>query len=61
MLEIGAGPFAAVIEEADIVVLLFQRLDFALDEIVDAHEKVGDLLGDREVHGCFLGNGGAPV
>ena len=35
IVEIGARPFAAVVEEADVVVGLFQRLDLALDEAVE--------------------------
>ena len=35
ILEIGARPFAAVVEEADVVVGLLQRLDLALDERVE--------------------------
>jgi hypothetical protein len=32
IVEIGARPFAAMIEEADIVIPLFERLDLAQDE-----------------------------
>ncbi len=32
IVEIGARPFAAMVEKADVVVGLFQRLDLALDE-----------------------------
>ena len=48
--EIGARPFAAMVEEAVIVVLRLQRLDFLLDEVVDAHQQIGDLLGNRKIH-----------
>jgi hypothetical protein len=32
--EVGARPFAAMVEEAEVVVFAFERLDFALDELV---------------------------
>ena len=54
MFEIGARPFAAVIEEAVIVVLLLQRNDFLLDESVDLYDQVLDILRNCEVHGPFL-------
>jgi len=44
MLEIGARPFAAVIEETDIVIGLFNRLDLARDESVELGE-IGDQVG----------------
>ena len=44
ILEIGARPFAAMIEEADVVVGFFQRLDLALDETVELGE-IGDEVG----------------
>ena len=50
MLEIGARPFAAMIEEAVVVVLFLQRHDLAFDEIVDACEQVRDFFWDRKVH-----------
>jgi hypothetical protein len=59
-LEIGARPFAAVVEEADIVVGLFQRLDLARDEAVEFIE-IGDQIGRQcEIQGvspgatCFM-------
>ena len=48
--KIGARPFAAVVEEADIVVGLLERLDLGLDEGVEFTQiglKVG---GNCEVH-----------
>ena len=48
--EIGPRPFAAVVEETDIVVLLFERLDFVFDELVEHHQIVGNFLRDIEVH-----------
>ena len=44
IVEIGARPFAAVIEEADVVVGLLQRLDLARDELVEFVE-IGDQVG----------------
>ena len=41
ILEIGARPFAAMIEEADVVVGLLDRLDLARDEAVEFPE-IGD-------------------
>ena len=38
-----------------VVVLVLQRHDLAVDEIVDAREQFGDLFGDREVHGVSSG------
>ena len=50
VLEIGARPFAAVVEEADIVVRLLQRLDFRLDEGIQLGEIVDQFRGQREIH-----------
>jgi hypothetical protein len=44
ILEIGARPFAAMIEEADVVVGLFERLDLAFDETIELSE-IGDEIG----------------
>ena len=44
MLEIGARPFAAMIEETDVVVRFFNRLDLARDELVELGE-IGDQIG----------------
>ena len=52
--EIRAGVFTAVVEEAHIVVLLFERLDLGVDEVIDFAEDLLDVLGDVEVHGRFL-------
>ena len=38
ILEIGARPFAAMVEEADVVVGFLQRLDLARDEAVEFGE-----------------------
>ena len=48
---VGARVLAPVVEEADVVVLLLERLDLALDELVELVEVVGQVLGDVEVHG----------
>jgi hypothetical protein len=50
IVEISASPFTPVIEEADIVVLLLQRLDLLLDEIVEHHEIIGNVLRNIEIH-----------
>ena len=44
ILEIGARPFAAVVEEANVVVGRLQRLDLAFDESVELCE-IGDEIG----------------
>ncbi|MGY3422716.1 hypothetical protein ACVWZW_003191 [Bradyrhizobium sp. F1.13.4] len=44
ILEIGARPFATMIEEADVIVGLLQRLDLAFDETVELCE-IGDEIG----------------
>ena len=50
VLEIGARPLAAVIEEALVVVLSLKRLDFRLDEAVKLGEIIDEILGQVEVH-----------
>ncbi|MGY2934422.1 hypothetical protein ACVWZ6_004024 [Bradyrhizobium sp. GM6.1] len=53
ILEIGARPFAAVIEEADVIVGRLQRLDLLFDEKVELCE-IGDEIGrQREIHGSL--------
>ena len=44
IVEIGARPFAAMIEETDIVVSLLDRLDLARDELIELVE-IGDQIG----------------
>ncbi|MEY9597668.1 hypothetical protein ABIF74_002360 [Bradyrhizobium japonicum] len=44
VLEIGARPFAAMVEEADVVIGLFERLDLAFDETIELSE-IGDEIG----------------
>ena len=51
IVEIGARPFAAMIEEADVVVGLLDRLDLARDEAVEFVE-IGDQIGRQmEIQG----------
>src|SRR6202000_940837 len=51
MLEVGARPFAAGVEEALVVVLRLGRDNLLRDEGVDVGEQFLDGLGNREVHG----------
>ena len=44
IVEIGARPFAAMIEKPDVVVRVFDRLDLARDELVEFGE-IGDEVG----------------
>ena len=56
IVEIGARPFAAVIEEADVVVGLLDRLDLARDEAVEFVE-IGDQIGRQiEIQGGLSRN-----
>ncbi len=48
--EISPGPFAPMVEEADIVVLPFERPDLVLDELVEHGQIIGDVLRDIEIH-----------
>ena len=47
---IGAGVFAAVVEEADVVVLGLQRLDLSLDEGVELAEVGDEVVRQVEIH-----------
>src|SRR5258708_40163371 len=49
-LEVGPRPFAAMVEKTDIVVLAFERLDFALDKVVQFRKVILDLSRDVEIH-----------
>src|SRR5207248_2678952 len=49
--EIGARPFAAMIEEADVVVGLLQRLDLARDEAVEFVEISREVGRQVEIQG----------
>ncbi len=51
ILEIGARPFAAMIEEADVVVGFFQRLDLARDEAVEFGEIGREIGRQVEIQG----------
>ena len=50
MFEIGARPFAPMVEEADVVVGLFERLDLRVDERIELGEIVEEAAGQIEVH-----------
>src|SRR5581483_7242849 len=52
MLEIGARPFAAMVEEADVVIGLLQRLDLARDEAVEFVEIGDEVGGQCEIQGA---------
>jgi len=47
---VGAGMLAAMVEEADIVVLALQRPDLALDEFVELDQIGRDVGGNVEIH-----------
>ena len=49
LVEIGARPFAAMIEEADIVIGVLDRLDLARDELIEFAE-----IGDEVVRQCKI-------
>jgi hypothetical protein len=49
--EIGARPFAAMVEETDIVVRVLERLDHFGDEIIELDEIIGHIFWNAEVHG----------
>ena len=51
---VGAGMLAAMVEEADIVVLALERPDLALDESVELDQIRRDVGGNIEIHGPFL-------
>src|SRR5579864_2505490 len=48
LLPIGAGVFAPVVEELHVVAL--ERLDLALDELVERGELPCDLRGNGKIH-----------
>src|ERR1700704_290897 len=54
IVEIGAGPFAAVVEEALVVVLRLKRLDLGLDEAIELGEITDKLRRYVEIHGSLL-------
>ncbi len=53
IVEIGARPFTAMVEEADIVVLLFERPDLVFDELIQHGQIIGNVLRDVEIHDAF--------
>jgi hypothetical protein len=57
---VGAGVLAPVVEEADVVVRLFERLDLRFDEAVEFAEIVDEILRQGEVHGGYLSSSGCP-
>src|SRR5437588_10588565 len=52
VLEIGPRPFATMIEETDVVVDLFQRLDLARDEAIEFVEIADEVGGQYEIQGA---------
>jgi len=52
---VGACVLAAVIEEAIVVVLMLQRHDLALNELIKLGQCVRNFLGNVEIHGGLLG------
>jgi hypothetical protein len=48
---VGPGVLPAVVEEPLVVVLPLERLDLALDELVEFGQVVAQVLGEGEVHG----------
>ena len=53
-LPVGAGVLPAVVEEPDVVVLVLQRLDHRLDELVQLLEVGSEIRRQVEVHGRTL-------
>ena len=47
---VGAGVFAAMIEEADVIVAVLDRHDLLLDELVEFIEIILKLLWNLEIH-----------
>jgi hypothetical protein len=47
---VGSGVLTAVIEEAFVVVLGLERLDFTVDKGIQVDEVLAEALGDVEVH-----------
>ena len=45
---VGPGMFTAMVKKADIVVAVFNRLDFALDKFIENREIVSDFFWNRE-------------
>src|ERR1700756_1377378 len=54
-LEIGPRPFAAMVEEADVVVGFLQRFDLLRDEMIELVEICHEIRRQVEIHGrCSL-------
>ncbi len=47
---VGAGMLAAMIEEADIIVLALERPDLPVDELVEFGDVGRDVGGNIEIH-----------
>ncbi len=60
-LPVGAGVLAAVVEEADVVVLLLQGLDLPHDECVQLFEVARQLFRDVEIHGAPVPGSGRAI
>jgi hypothetical protein len=50
--EIGARPFAAVIEETDVIIGLFDRFYLLRDELVELTEIGDEVSWQCEIHGA---------
>src|SRR5216683_447790 len=57
-IEVGARPFAAMIEKTDVVVLALERLDLLVDESVQLAEISFDISGNSKVHSFLLRRSG---
>src|SRR5260370_20299523 len=57
-IEVGARPFASVIEKTDVVVLALERLDLLVDESVQLAEISLDISGNGKVHSFLLRRSG---
>ena len=60
-LPVGAGILAPVVEEPDVVVLAFERLDLVFDELVELVEQLLDVGRNGEVHGNACYGPGRPA
>jgi len=56
-LKIGAGIFAAMVEETDIIIFLFKRLDLCLYETVEFGQIGLQVLWNVKVHMLSLSGG----
>ena len=53
VLEIGPGPFAPMVEEALVVVLRLERLDFRLDEFIEGCQIGLKFCWNFEIHATY--------